>query len=274
MSWLPFALTGSSSEALPAQMLAQQQTKSNWQERPDFGKYFQQTGVKGTFLLYDLKKNQYFVYDAQRANTRFIPASTFKIFNSLVALETGAVQDENEVLKWDGVKRDFPEWNQDQTMRMAIKYSTVWFYQEMARRVGQERMQRYIDLVNYGNRDISGGIDQFWLQGGLRISPKEQIDFLVKLYRDELPFSKRTIATVKDILINEKTDDYVLRGKTGWAWQFTPQVGWYVGYLERAGNAYFFAINMDITKPDDTKARISITKGILGDLGLIPRKST
>jgi beta-lactamase class D len=247
-----------------------QHAKNVWQERPDFGKYFQQANVKGTFILYDLKKNHYLVYNAKRANTRFIPASTFKIFNSLVALETGVVRDENEVIKWDGVKRDFPEWNRDQTMRTAIADSVVWFYQELARRIGQERMQHYIDLANYGNRDISGGIDQFWLQGGLRISPREQIDLLVKLYRNELPFSKRTMGIAKDILINEKTNNYVLRGKTGWVWEFTPQVGWYVGYLERGGNVpYFFAINLDITKPEDTKARVAITKSILRDMGLL-----
>lgn len=249
---------------------AQQYTKSVWLERPDFGKYFQQANVKGTFILYDLKKDQYLVYNSKRANTRFIPASTFKIFNSLVALETGSVKDENEVIKWDGVKREFPQWNRDQTMRTAIKDSVVWFYQELARRIGQERMQHYINLAGYGNRDISGGIDQFWLQGGLRISPKEQIDLLVKLQGNELAFSQRTMNIVKDILINEKTNNYVLRGKTGWASKFTPQVGWYVGYLQRGDNVpYFFAINMDITKPEDIKARIAITKSILQDMGLL-----
>lgn len=242
--------------------------KSVWQQR-DFGKYFQQFNVKGTFVLYDLKQDRYLVYNSQRANTRFIPASTFKIFNSLVALETGVIKDENETIKWDGVKRKFPEWNRDQTMRSAIKNSVVWFYQELARRIGQERMQYYINLAGYGNRDISGGIDQFWLQGGLRISPKEQIDLLVGLYRNELPFSQRTMNIVKDILINEKTNDYVLRGKTGWAWDFTPQIGWYVGYLERSNNVYFFALNMDINRPADIKARIAITKSILRDLNLI-----
>lgn len=259
--------------ALNQGIATQHHARNTWQERPDFGKYFQQAGVKGSFILYDLNKDLYLIYNTKRANTRFIPASTFKIFNSLVALETGAVRDENEVIKWDGVKREFPEWNQDQTMRTAIKYSSVWFYQELARRIGQEQMQRYITLANYGNQDISGGIDLFWLQGGLRISPKEQIDFLVKLYQNNLPFSQRSIRIVKDILINEKTNDYVLRGKTGWATSSKPQVGWYVGYLERGSNAYFFAINLDITKPDDTKARINITKSILRDMGLIPRVS-
>ncbi len=249
-------------------LLAQQQTNANWQERPQFGKYFQKEGVKGTFLLYDIKQNGYLVYNSQRAKSPFVPASTFKIFNSLVALETGVVRDENEVIKWDGVKRDFPQWNKDQTMRTAIKDSVVWFYQELARRIGQQRMQRYINIANYGNRDISGGIDHFWLDGGLRITPKEQIDFLVKLQQNKLPFSQRSIKIVKDIIINEKTSDYVLRGKTGWE----KQVGWYVGYLERGSDVYFFATNMDIANPEDAKARIAITKSILQDLGLIGKK--
>lgn len=255
-------------KASPAKiLLAQHQTKAKWQERPDFSKYFQKVGVKGTFLLYDIKQNKYLVYNPQRADSPFVPASTYKIFNSLVALETGVVRDENEVSKWDGVKRDFPQWNRDQTMRTAIKDSVVWFYQELARRIGQQRMQHYINLANYGNRDISGGIDRFWLDGGLRITPKEQIDFLVKLQQNKLPFSQRSIALVKDIIINEKTSDYVLRGKTGWE----KQVGWYVGYLERGSNVYFFAINMDVAKPEDAKARISITKSILQDLGLMAK---
>lgn len=247
----------------------QRSTRSVEQERPDWGKYFQQAGVKGGFVLYNPQQNQYLVYDAQRVNTRLIPVSTFKIFNSLVALETGVIRDENQVIKWDGVEREFPDWNRDYTMRTAIENSTIWFYQELARRIGQERMQHYINLANYGNRDISGGIDQFWLRGGLRISAKEQIDLLVKLYRNQLPFSTQTMATVKDILINEQTDDYILRGKTGWGFDLTPRIGWYVGYLEQGDNVYFFALNLDDVKPENTKARQEITKQILRDLGLL-----
>ncbi|MEE3715780.1 class D beta-lactamase [Tumidithrix elongata RA019] len=251
--------------------IATEPIPKNWQERSDFGKYFQQAGVKGTFLLYDLKEDRYFVYDAKRANTSFLPASTFKVFNSLVALETGAIADENVVIKWDGIKRELPEWNQDQTLRSAIKYSTVWFYQELARRIGSTRMQRYINLANYGNRDIGGGIDRFWLDGKIRISPKEQIDFLVKLYQNKLPFSKRSLAIVKDIMIREKTDEYVLRGKTGWASSVKPNIGWFVGYLELGDRPFFFAINIDIQKPDDAKARINITKQILSAMNLLPK---
>ncbi len=267
LSFIPSAVA----DTVANQSLVKQK-QVNWQEKPDFGKYFQQAGVKGTFLLYDLNKNQYFVYNAKRANTRYVPASTFKIFNSLVALETGVVKDENEVIKWDGVKRAIPEWNQNHTMKTAIKVSAIWFYQELARRIGEQRMQNYINLTNYGNRDIGGGIDKFWLEGDLRTTPKEQIDFLVKLHNNKLPFSPRAIAIVKNIIINEQTEDYILRGKTGWEPSFKPEVGWYVGYLERNGNTYFFALQIDVVQAKDLKARLEITKNILKDMGMLPKQ--
>ncbi len=243
--------------------------KTKWKEKPSWSKYFQTSKVQGCILFYDLQKNTYFAYDKKRVKTGFIPASTFKIFNSLVALETGAARDENEVLKWNGIPQKIPNWNQDHDMRTAFKNSTVWFYQEIARRIGQDRMQRYINDVNYGNKNIGGGIDRFWLDGDLRTTAKEQIDFLIKLYRGELPFSPRTINIVKDISISEKTDKYTLRGKTGWAFDVTPQIGWWVGYVERDGKAYFFAMNIDIKKDEDLAARQAITKNILSEMKII-----
>lgn len=242
---------------------------SKWEERPSFASYFKQAKVEGAFLLYDLREDKYVVYNRERALTAFIPASTYKIFNSLVALETGVVRDENEVIKWDGVDRGSKEWNQDQNMRSAFKHSTVWFYQELARRIGEARMQRYVNLVGYGNKNIGGGIDRFWLDGELRITAPEQIDFLVKLYRNRLPFSPKTMNTVKDIFIYEKTDKYTLSAKTGWAMRSKPQIGWLVGYVERDGKAYFFATNIDIVNSDDSKARMLITKNILREMKII-----
>ena len=147
----------------------------------DLGTYFAKYHVQGSFLLFNSKEDSYVAYDTARCRQRFIPASTFKIFNSLVALETGVIPDEHYVMKWDSTVRRVPAWNKDQDMAEAIRNSTVWYYQEIARRVGQQRMQRYIDLEHYGNMDISGGIDQFWLRGGLRISQFEQIDLLRNL---------------------------------------------------------------------------------------------
>jgi beta-lactamase class D len=246
--------------------------KSKWIENNNWDQYFEKEKVQGCFLLYDPQKNEYTSYNRRRVNTGFLPASTYKIFNSLVALETGAVRDETEVLKWDGIKRMVPAWNQDQNMREAIKNSTVWFYQEMARRIGQARMQHYVDVAHYGNKNIGGGIDHFWLDGMLRITAKEQIDLLVKLHRNQLPFSARAISIVKDILINEKTDSYILRAKTGWAGlgdKSAPQTGWWVGYVERGANAYFFAMNIDINKDADPSARMTITRNILREMKII-----
>lgn len=246
--------------------------ESRWQEKGSWKKHFQRAKVEGCFLLYDPQKDLYLSFNRKRVNTGFLPASTYKIFNSLVALETEAVRDENEVLKWDGVARMVPAWNQDQHMREAIKNSTVWFYQEMARRIGEERMQRYVNEAHYGNQNIGGGIDQFWLDGNLRITAKEQIDILLKLDRNQLPFSQRTMNIVKDILINEKTDKYILRAKTGWAGlgnQSTKQIGWWVGYVERNKNVYFFAMNIDIKKDADAAARMKIARSILREMKII-----
>jgi beta-lactamase class D len=238
---------------------------SEWRVVPEWEQYFKDARVEGTFLLYDLNAETYLVYNAKRANASFIPASTYKIFNSLVAIETAVVRDENEILKWDGIDRGSEGWNQDQNMKTAFQRSTVWFYQEMARRIGQARMQHYVNLAGYGNQDISGALDHFWLDGALRITPRQQIDLLVRLHRNDLPFSRRTINIVKDIFVNEKTENYTLRAKTGWA----QQVGWWVGYVERDNKVYFYALNIDIKTPDDAKARIRIGRSILADMKII-----
>jgi beta-lactamase class D len=238
-------------------------------EHPEWETYFKDYGGKGCFILYDLHNDRYDSYNLPRCEERFLPASTFKIFNSLVALETGVIADEKTIIPWDGVDRGFTSWNKDQDMQSAIKNSTVWFYQELARRIGQERMQHYINLVGYGNKDISGGIDVFWLQGGLRISPQEQIEFLKRLYRNALPFSQRTIDIVKQVLVYEQTDAYTMRAKTGWVSRVKPEIGWFVGYVEQQANVYFFAINLELSKQEDQQGRFDIPKKIFHTLGIL-----
>ena len=205
-------------------------------------------------MLYDLNRNRYIHYDPERCAERFIPASTFKIMNSLIGLETGVIPDEDYVIQWDGTQYAIPSWNQDHTLKTAILNSVVWYYQELARRVGRERMQSYVDAANYGNEDISGQIDTFWLEGGLRISANEQVEFLKRLYQDELPFSTRSVNIVKEILVLEKVGSYQLSGKTGSVQRLTLHQA-----AERMGRSYS-AVKvlhtralMDLT---DTYARI------------------
>lgn len=240
------------------------------EERNDFKKYFDEYNHDGCFIFYDLKKDTYLKYNPARCVERYIPASTFKIFNSLVGLETGVVKDQFEVFKWDSVNRFYNSWNQDMDMVNAFKYSAVWYYQELARKIGEERMQKYISENHYGNEDISGGIDQFWLDGGLRISPDEQIEMLKKLYHNKLQFSQRSMNIVKEIMMYDKTDTYIMRAKTGWALRVKDQIGWFVGYVEKGDDVYFFAINIETIKPEENfVSRKEITFKILKHLGII-----
>jgi len=242
----------------------------NFTERNDFKKYFDEYGHEGCFVLYDLKNDSYLKYNPSRCSERFIPASTFKIFNSLVGLETGSVKDEYEVFKWDSVKRFYDMWNQDLDMVNAFKYSAVWFYQELARRIGEEKMKYYISNNHYGNENISGGIDKFWLDGGIRISADEQIEMLKKLYLNQLKFSKRSMDIVKKIMIYDQTKDYTIRAKTGWAIRVEDQVGWFVGYVEKNDDIYFFALNVESKKPEEGfVSRKEITFKILKELGIL-----
>ncbi|MBI3585834.1 MAG: class D beta-lactamase [Ignavibacteriales bacterium] len=236
-----------------------------------FDAIFKEYNVKGCFVLYDFKNDTFIRYNEQRCNQRFIPASTFKYLNSLIALETGVIRDEHDTIRWDDIKRFSPAWNQDHDLQSAFKVSAVWYYQELARRIGEKQMKQYITKVQYGNNDISGGIDKFWLEGGLRISPEEQIGFLKKLYNGGLPFSKRAMDIVKNISVVEETPSYTLHGKTGWAVIQNVNIGWYAGYVEKGGNVFLFATNIETRRAVDNfpQARTEITKKLLKDLGVI-----
>ncbi|HEY1629638.1 MAG TPA: class D beta-lactamase [Tepidisphaeraceae bacterium] len=244
------------------------------QAQPDLAKHFIDAGFPtGTMLVYDLHRDAYTSINPQRIDEMVPPASTYKIFNAMVGLETGVLADENTVIKWDGVKRTPEVWNHDQTLQSAIAISCVPYFQEVARRVGRERMQHWLDAAGYGNRTIGEKIDEFWLNGNLRISAREQVDLLVRLYRNQLPFSQRTMEIDRKILITEQTPLYTLHSKTGWAQRVSPQVGWWVGWVERSdGNVYFFAMNISTDKPPANFAdvRIQLTKAVLRDLKILP----
>lgn len=234
---------------------------------------FEQLGVEGSILIYDQNADQFYEHNPTRNTTAFFPLSTFKILNALVSLETGVIRDDVTVLTWDGIERELPSWNRDTNLRQGFKDSTIWFYQVLARKVGHERMQNFVNQVEYGNRNIgtAESIDRFWLEGPLQITPRQQIEFLQKLYRNELPFSQRTVDLVKDIMVVERTPDYVLRGKTGLDATITtgwPKLGWFVGYLEQNDNVYFFATHIEMQDEDDFPARIEITRRSLAALGL------
>lgn len=228
-------------------------------------------GFDGAFVLYDLNNDRYIRYNQEQCAERFLPASTFKILNSLIGLETGVILDEEYVIEWDGTQYQNPAWNQNHTLKTAIQNSVVWYYQELARRVGRKKIQEYVDAVGYGNQDITGKIDSFWLDGAVRISADEQIGLLKRLYHDDLPFSHRSMRIAREILILDETDAYRLSGKTGSGQVEGSYIGWFVGYVEEAGNVYFFATNIKSSSAEANGVRAKeITHKVLQELGLIP----
>lgn len=201
---------------------------------PDFGKF------DGTAVIIDINSSAKTVYGTH-ADERVSPCSTFKILNSMIALDSGAVRDENETIAWDGVVREYPFWSHDHTMRSAIAVSTVWFYQELARRIGEKQMNEMVRAAEYGNMDTSKTLTDFWLGGGsLQISPIEQTGFLAKLVRNQLPFSLRSQSAVKEIMRLEKRDGMTLSGKTG----SCGGIGWFIGFIERGDTIKVFSFQI------------------------------
>jgi beta-lactamase class D len=240
--------------------------------REDLAKRFTDEGTVGTFVGYKVDDYLIIASDNDRSGQAKLPASTFKIPNSLIALETGVVGDpDKDVFKWDGVVRSIEAWNHDLTMRQAIAISAVPVYQEIARRIGVERMQKYVDLFEYGNRDIGGGIDQFWLTGNLRIDPIQQIDFVDRLRRGVLPVSKRSQDLVRDILPVTKAGDAVIRAKSGLlgAEVGKPSLGWLVGWAEKGASQTVFALNLDCNEPRHIADRMKLAQLCLTDIGAI-----
>ncbi|KWV60847.1 class D beta-lactamase [Bradyrhizobium macuxiense] len=235
--------------------------------REDLAKRFFDLGTQGTFVGYKIDDYLIIASDKNRSGEGRLPASTFKIPNSLIALETGVVQDpDRDVFKWDGITRGVETWNKDHTLRSAIAVSAFPVYQEIARRVGEERMKKYVDMLDYGNCDIGGGIDKFWVAGNLRIDPIQQVDFLDRLRRGVLPVSKRSQELVRDILPVTKVGDAVIRAKTGLTDKEHGSLGWLVGWVEKGDAVTVFAMNMDCKTQAQIDARMSVTQQCLADI--------
>jgi len=240
---------------------------------PNFQPYFEEYGVKGCFLLYDTKNDVYQIYNSTRCEQGFLPASTFKILNAMIGLETGVITDENMTIPWDGVERSVPEWNREHTFSSAITYSVVPYFQEVARRIGPERMKEYVEDSDFGRMNITKEtIDQFWLWGDSRITPWEQMNFILHFYQNKLPFSQENIDLVKKLIILKQTDKWTFRGKTGMTVQDGNNVGWLVGYLEENGNVWIYVCNVESGTDNTEKfkeSRRGITEKVFKAMGLM-----
>ena len=263
LSGLGYMPTGCNSSGPPHEVTRVQVDAPTVHLRGDWAQQIADSGVTGTFVLWEPDSGRLQASDTTRAQQGFLPASTFKVFNSLVALHEAAVANTTETIPWDGVKRRSADWNEDQHMGQAIARSTVWWYQEVARRVGPARMQYWLDRVGYGNQTMGDSIHLFWLQGGLRITPLQQIQFMQALHDEELPFDGVHQRAVKKIVPGDSTDIWKLQGKTGWAIRVDEEYGWYVGWVERGGSTAYFATNIDMRNMEDVRKRHTLSYALL-----------
>lgn len=231
----------------------QEVVKSNEIVMETFQMIVDSNQVSGSILIYDSKNDTYYSNDFERAATEFLPASTFKVTNSMIGLETGVLKDSNHLFKWDGEPRRLKNWEADLTLAEAYKASCVPCYQEVARTIGTERMNEYLKKLDYGNMEIADSmIDIFWLEGEFKISQKQQIDFLKRFYNKELPISDRTFDIMRKLMVLDENENYTLSGKTGWAILNDNNIGWFIGFVEKGDNVYYMATNVTSLNQNET----------------------
>jgi beta-lactamase class D len=244
----------------------------------DLSKPFHDCNIDGSITIYDYRAKKWISSDINDSHFATLPASTFKIINTLIVLETGAVSNENVMIKWPGgtdtIKYGYrPDIYHDMSMKDAFKLSAGWAYVELAKRISKDEYKRFLSNAQYGNADVSIDDPDFWNFGKLAISPANQIQILIGVYEETLPFSKKSFAVLKDLMKEEETDNYTLRAKTGWTRYDGKDIGWWIGYIEKKDEVYFFATRLikgRITEnPDFGKCRKQITKTILKQMGVL-----
>ena len=243
-----------------------------------WNKPFEECSIDGSITVYDYHEQKWMSNDLDDSQFPTLPASTFKIVNTLIALETGAVKNENKIIPWisdyDTVKYGHrPNTYHDMSMKEAFKLSAGWAYVELAKKIGKARYKNYLTRIGYGNADVSIDDPDFWNFGNFAISPANQIEVLIGIYEETLPFSERSFAILKDIMIEQKTETYTLRAKTGWTRDGGKDTGWWVGYVENEDDVYFFATRLikdrSESNPNFSSCRKEISRKILGDLGAL-----
>lgn len=259
-----FTLTACS----PLQMTTNHSTAVSAQQQI-IKNYFDQAQTTGVIVIKQDGQIKTYGNDLSRANTEYVPASTFKILNALIGLEHHKVTVD-EVFKWDGQKRSFPAWDKDMNLAEAMKLSAVPVYQELARRIGLELMTQEVKRLKFGNANIGGQVDNFWLIGPLKITPIQEVEFADQLAHTQLPFQPQVQQTVQQMILLQEIKGNKIYAKSGWGMDLEPQVGWLTGWVEQAnGKKVAFSLNMAMKSDMPGAIRNEITLKSLESLGII-----
>lgn len=230
----------------------------------DLSDYFQ--NYDGSFVLYDMQKDAYHIYDKDQSTLRVSPDSTYKIYSALFGLEENIITPEQNTIEWDGTEQPYDQWNRDQNLETALNRSVNWYFQQIDQELGLDNVQSYLNQIHYGNQDVTGGQEQYWLESSLKISPIEQVELLQSFYNNRFGFQKKHIDAVKNALQMEEKDGSVLYGKTGTGNVNGKDInGWFVGFVETETNTYFFATNIQDEANASGSIATEITLAILKD---------
>lgn len=240
-----------------------------WQHSAELEQLFVDVDVSGTFVLYDVEEDKLIGFNQRRAETRFVPASTFKIPHTLIGLAQDAVASVDEVLPFGGEQQPIPSWERDMSLRDALPISNVPVYQGLARRISLKPMAENLSLLAYGNGDVGAVVDRFWLDGPLMISAIEQALFLANLAQNKLPYPTRLQEQVREIAWLEGGEQWALHGKTGWTTAHDPAVGWWVGWVVKEDKVYSFALNMDMVDVAEANKRNELGRRCLVKLNVL-----
>ena len=236
------------------------------EEIPNLKALFDKSNSIGSIVIKKIGERTVLTNDSVKANERFKPASTFKLLNTLIAID-GKYITLQDTIRWDKKEREIEQWNQDQTITTAFKYSCVWAYESIQKKIGIKNYPKYLEMTKYGNMLAGEKDTSFWLYGGLRISTSEQVEFIEGIYREKYPFDKKTYEILKDLMIDSKTENYTIYGKTGWV----DDIGWYVGFVETKNGVWIFAtILEDVSaKNGRLKLRKELTTKALTELKIL-----
>lgn len=264
---------GRISAALAAFFISQDVTGDGLSQPPEY--YFDDFSYCALVLSRNRHEEVLIEAGPKQCSVPLSPCSTFKIPNSLIGLQTGVVTGPGDLKKWDGTKRQREANNRDHTLQSAINESIPWYFQELARDVGEERMSTWLQRLDYGNQDISAGIDHFWLGSSLRIDAYQQMELIKALWHSTLPFDPAYQQQLRDMLLLDSSLDGVLHGKTGSCLgaqdQQPPDHGWFIGWVDwnnpvaGAASTSFFVINITGPKAWGRDAK-KITLKILQDV--------
>lgn len=233
----------------------------------DLSAYF--SGYEGSFVLYDLNGDTWNIYDMEQATLRTAPNSTYKIYDALFGLEESVIAPNDSFMTWNGTDYPFEAWNADQDLYSAMQSSVNWYFEEIDRQIGSSAIQGYIRKIGYGNENINASLSSYWMQGTLKISPVEQVQLLTALHSNRFDFTPENINAVKSAICLFSSEGKNFYGKTGTGRVDGQDVnGWFVGYIETAGNAYFFATNIQAAENATGSKASEISLSILSDMGI------